>query len=84
MGLFKSDEEKIKESIQNGLDYANKNEFEKAIKEFEKALKIDQKNQEALYNLGFVYSDMGDFTNAYEVFKKLINLNPKHIEAFNQ
>lgn len=84
MGLFKSDEEKIKEYIQDGLNYANKNEFEKAIKEFEKALKIDSKNQEALFNLGFVYSDMGDSANAYEIFKKLINLNPNYIEAFNQ
>lgn len=65
LGLFKSDEEKIKECIQNGLDYVNKNEFEKV-------LKIGPKNQDGLFNLGFVYSDMENFTNAYEIFKRLV------------
>ncbi len=83
MGLFKSDEEKIKEIIQAGIEYANKDETEKAIKEFQKALKIDPANEEALFNLACTYSDIGDSQKSYETFKTLINKNPKHINAFN-
>jgi tetratricopeptide (TPR) repeat protein len=83
MGLFKTDEEKKKEYIETGLKYANENEHEKAIKEFEKALKLFPNDEDSLFNLGFVYADMGDNAKAYESFKALINTNPKHIEAFN-
>lgn len=83
MGLFKTDEEKKKEYIETGLKFANENEYEKAIKEFEKALKLFPNDEDSLFNLGFVYADMGDNVKAYESFKALINTNPKHIEAFN-
>jgi len=83
LGLFKSDEEKIKELIQNGVEFANKNENEKAVKEFQKALKIDPENEEAMYNLACTYSDMGEYLKSYELFKTIINKNPKNINAFN-
>lgn len=83
MGLFKSDEEKIKELIQAGIEFANKDENEKAIKEFQKALKIDPTNEDALFNLACTYSDIGDTQKSYETFKTLINKNPKHVNAFN-
>lgn len=83
LGLFKSDEEKIKELIQNGVEFANKNENEKAVKEFQKALKIDADNEEAMYNLACTYSDMGEYLKSYELFKTIINKNPKNINAFN-
>ncbi len=83
MGLFKSDEEKKAEHIKKGLEYADKNDHEKAIKEFENALKLFPKDEEALFNLGFVYSDMKEFGLAYDILKKLVNINPHHLEAFN-
>jgi len=83
LGLFKSDEEKIKEFIQAGIGFANKDENEKAIKEFQKAIKLDPDNEDALFNLACTYSDVGDFQKGYETFKKLINKNPKHVNAFN-
>ena len=83
MGLFKSDEEKKQEFIKKGLEYANKNEYEKAVKEFENALKLFPKDEESLFNLGFIYIDMKQYGLAYDILKKLVNINPHHIEAFN-
>jgi tetratricopeptide (TPR) repeat protein len=83
MGLFKTDEEKKQEYIKKGLEYANKSEYEKAVKEFENALKLFPKDEEALFNLGFIYSDMQQYGLAYDILKKLVNINPHHIEAFN-
>lgn len=83
MGIFKSDEEKKQEYIKKGLDYANSNDYDKAVKEFENALKLFPKDEDALFNLGFIYADMQQFGPAYDIFKKLININPHHIEAFN-
>jgi tetratricopeptide (TPR) repeat protein len=83
MGLFKSDEENKKEFIARGLEYANRNEYEKSIREFGGALKLFPRDEDALFNLAFVYSDMRQFGAAYDIFKKLIGINPHHIEAFN-
>ncbi|MGD0565833.1 MAG: tetratricopeptide repeat protein, partial [Candidatus Goldiibacteriota bacterium] len=83
MGLFKSDEENKKEFIAKGLEYANKNEYEKSIREFGNALKLFPRDEDALFNLAFIYSEMRQFGAAYDIFKKLININPHHIEAFN-
>ncbi len=83
MGLFKTDEEKKQEYIKKGLDYANSNDYDKAVKEFENALKLFPRDEDALFNLGFIYADMQQFGPAYDIFKKLININPHHIEAFN-
>jgi tetratricopeptide (TPR) repeat protein len=83
MGLFKTDEEKKQEHIKKGLDYANSNDYDRAVKEFENALKLFPKDEDALFNLGFVYADMQQYGPAYDIFKKLVNINPHHIEAFN-
>jgi tetratricopeptide (TPR) repeat protein len=83
MALFKSEEEKKQEYLKKGLEYENKNENDRAIKEFEKILKMDPADEDALFNLGFIFSDMRQYKNAYAIFKKLINTNPKHTEAYN-
>ncbi|MCE5299776.1 MAG: tetratricopeptide repeat protein [Spirochaetia bacterium] len=83
MESFKSDEEKVKDFIAKGLDYADKNEHEKAIKEFENALKISPRDEDTMFNLGLVYIDEKEYGFAYDIFKKIININPHHIEAFN-
>lgn len=83
MALFKSEEEKKQEYLKRGLEFENKNENDRAIKEFEKILKMDPSDEDALFNLGFIFSDMRQYKNAYALFKKLINTNPKHVEAYN-
>jgi tetratricopeptide (TPR) repeat protein len=83
MGLFRTDEEKKQELLKKGLDFENKNENDKAVREFEKMLQLDPNDQDALFNLGFIYSYMRMYPQAYEYFKKLVNINPKHIESFN-
>jgi len=46
-------------------------------------LKIDEKNSEALGNLGVIYRALGDNKKAYEYYIKAINVNPKDSITYN-
>jgi tetratricopeptide (TPR) repeat protein len=66
-----------------GVYYANKKMFDKALEEFDKALKLDP-NYAPVYNhLGYLYSGMGEFDMAIEYFKKYANLSPGDANPFD-
>ncbi|WP_321372144.1 tetratricopeptide repeat protein [uncultured Desulfuromusa sp.] len=51
--------------------------FDKAIKNFENAHRMDGNHQQSLYNLGIVYRyDLQDFPKAIEVWEQLLALDP--------
>ncbi len=51
--------------------------FDKAIGNFEQAIRIDATHQQSLYNLGIVYRyDLQDFPNAIKVWEKLLSIDP--------
>ena len=50
--------------------------FNKAIKLYEKGLKLDPKNYKALSNLGGLYQKINNYPKAIEVYKKAINFQP--------
>lgn len=51
--------------------------FDKAIKNFENANRIDSNHQQSLYNLGIVYRyDLQDFPKAINVWERLIAIDP--------
>jgi tetratricopeptide (TPR) repeat protein len=47
-------------------------EFDKAIKSFQAALKIDANYEDALLNLGLTYEDMDNLNEALEQFRKVV------------
>ncbi len=66
-----------------GVYYSNKKIFDKALEEFNKALKLDP-NYAPVYNhLGYLYSDMGKFNEAIEYFKKYATLSPGDANPFD-
>jgi len=46
-------------------------------------LQLDEKNAEALGNLGVIYRSLGDNQKAYEYYVKAININPKNSMTYN-
>lgn len=61
-------------------------DYERAIKEFEKALKIDEKHEPTLYNMALAYLKMDDKENAQKTFERLKSVNPNSllIQRFEQ
>lgn len=60
-----------------GVMYRRLGWFDKAIKNFEAANKLNPNHQQSLYNLGIVYRyDLQDFPKAIEVWEKFIAINP--------
>lgn len=64
-------------------EYYLKNDFNKAKDSYEKILKNDERNIEALVNLGVVLKQLNQRQKAYELYIKAININPKYAFAYN-
>lgn len=67
-----------------GMIYYKEGSLEKAIDEYNLAIKIDPAYQEAHANLGVAYYDLGEFDNALSHIKEAVRLNPyDHKSYFN-
>lgn len=78
--------EEIKEIITNkdkteidylilGNNYFGKNEYQKAIESYQKAIKINSEYSSAYYNLGIVYPKIKEYSKSIESYEKAIELN---------
>ena len=63
----------IKGNIQDNV----RENFEGAINEYKKALKIDSEDWTIWYNLGVSYGRKGEAELAISIYKKVIKLNPE-------
>ena len=63
--------------LKNGIEFANQGRYEKAIKELEKALKIDDTNINALCVLGTVYIYNGMYEEAINTLENAITIDPE-------
>ncbi|MCJ7581899.1 MAG: tetratricopeptide repeat protein, partial [Candidatus Aminicenantes bacterium] len=59
-----------------GNNYCFAADYDKAIKEFNKALELDPNYGDVHNMLGYTYLDMGDFAKAIEHLKKYVSLSP--------
>lgn len=75
--LFFSEEE----SLSLGIKYLNRKEYDLAVKELSKALKINPDNNIAHAKLGHAYLQQGNFAQAMAQFNQALELNPKSIES---
>lgn len=67
-----------------GAMYRQKGDFSGALKNFEKAVKIDPYNLESLYNIGYVHAfDMNDISKAIQTWKRYLELD-KNSETARQ
>ena len=55
---------------------------EDAIKDFEKALELDSRNQKALTNIGCTYSNMQQFPKAFEFLNKSAKMDSTDFQPY--
>ena len=66
----------------SGLAYAEKGDYDKAIKDYTKAIELDERGESdpnLMYvynNRGHAYADKGDYDKAIKDWKKYLELNP--------
>ena len=63
------------------LEYKNNIEYENAEIAYLKALEIEPKSCETLFNLASLYLSLNEPFKAIEYYKKLLEINPKDYEA---
>ena len=61
-----------------GFSYYHLRQYDKAIKMFDEAIKIDPGLVEAWYNRALVYEEMGDADNYRRDIEQAYKINPKY------
>ena len=66
-----------------GLLYNHpKENYDKSIEYYKKALNIQPENEIIYINIGIVYDDKGDYSKAIEYYQKAIEINPDYAAAY--
>ncbi len=66
-----------------GTAYGKKGEFDRAIADYNQAIKLNPKDAEAFNNRGVAYGYKGEYDRAIADYNQAIKLNPQLAEAFN-
>ncbi len=66
-----------------GAAHCGKRDFDKAIKDYTEAIKLNPNYATAYYNRGNAYKDNRDFDKAIENYTNAIELNPNYAKAYN-
>lgn len=81
--LLESSEQDGESYFKQGKFYLRKEQNDKAISEFSKAIKINPKHADAYHYRGLTYQSIGQYDQAIADFSKAIELNPKDASAYN-
>jgi len=65
-----------------GLQYKEKNEYKEAIEYFEKTLKANPNDTEAMSNIAVCHFKEGNFESSKEYFIKLLQIDSRNISAY--
>jgi tetratricopeptide (TPR) repeat protein len=68
--------------ITRGLSYANLDEEERAIEDFDRAIEIDPEDAIAYLNRGSTYGALGEHERAIEDFDRAIERDPEYASAY--
>ena len=69
--------------IKTGNCYKQQNQNEKALAYYQKALALNEKNTDAMFNIGLCYTEMPDKTaEAIDAFQKVIALDANYTFAY--
>jgi protein O-mannosyl-transferase len=75
---------KLRGYIHLASSYLEKNNIDRAIELYKKALSIDPGYAEAYYSLGCAYASRGDLAFAQDAWKKTLAINPSNSYALSQ
>ena len=64
--------------IEAGKFYFVNGKFDKAIEEFNKALKLNPNDPEIYYNLGLAYESKSKLDEARKMYEKAVEINPNY------
>ena len=65
-----------------GVFYFGKQEYKRAIPEFERAIKINAQDADSYYHLGYIYSEyLMDQDKAIKYFNRYLELSPRGVHA---
>jgi tetratricopeptide (TPR) repeat protein len=67
-----------------GLAYQALNDGDKAIADYNNAIELDGRNQDALLNRGSIFLALKQFDRAQQDFSKVIELNPRNGAAYRE
>jgi tetratricopeptide (TPR) repeat protein len=62
--------------LEKGMEHFSNEEYDKAISQFNKILKIDPENVDALYNKANTLSKTGKFRQAIPLYQQVLKLDP--------
>lgn len=74
-----SQEDNFKTIIQKGIAYHDSGDYENAIKEYQKALKIEPNSSLAYYEMAFSYFSNKDYENAEQYSRKSIEIDDQNL-----
>ena len=77
LGCSRSKVESI-EHMNKGVEFYTTKQYNQAIKELEKAIQLDDKNEEAYHNLAIVHIDLKHWQKAAQLLTRAAALNPKN------
>jgi tetratricopeptide (TPR) repeat protein len=66
-----------------GIAYRNKDEHDRAIADYNKAIEIDPKLAAAYRSRGNAYADKGEYDRAIMDYTKAIEIDPKYASAYD-
>ena len=66
-----------------GIAYGNKQQYDRAIEDFNKAIELDPRDDIAYYNRGRAYENKQQYDRAIEDYNKAIELNPRFDKAYS-
>ena len=70
--------------VSRGTSYFRLGQYQHAIEEYDKALKMDPNDAIGYYNRGLSYRRLGQYQRAIEDCDKAIELDPDNAEPYNK
>ena len=71
------------EYFNKAFDYGKSGEYQLAIDNFTKCLRIDPDDADAYYNRGYSYDELGNYEDAIADYTRAIRIDPDYIKAYN-
>ena len=66
-----------------GIGWAEKRDYDRAITDYNEALRLNPQYQFAYYNRGIAWRNKGDYDRAIADYNEAVRLNPKDADAYN-